>query len=785
MPFNGPSFGPGENVGRAYVTLEANGDKVPGQIRRALQSADGEVDEAGERHSDAYTRKWEDRMIRLSSRIDDVAEKSGRLFGRGSRNNFLNFLGGAVAGVTRLLGVIPRLSARLIKLGDDAASAFFDAGGGLAGLLAGAGTLGPLLTGAAVGMGSLTVALVAAVPLLAVASTLLLAITGTLIALSGSLLFAAAAGVFALGGAFTVLATGIGVAALAINGMSDAQKKMVKEATEPLVDAFKDLGQASARGLLTNVEQQAKRLTPILAAFEPMFYKIARAVSRVGDSIIDSLDTPEFRNFREQMEIFLPNAVRILGETINNIFGGLGGVFLAMRPFIRDFLNGLEDITQEFSDWANSKEGRKEIREFLEDAADSAESVGDFLGKVVDLFGTLFEMGGRETGDDIFDSLTKNIEEFITFLEENPDAVKKFFEDAKDIADDIGDIVVAIGNLIGKLDDLAGHPITKGLLLAIELGFKQVAFWADAAAWAVDEAGQGFGYLSDKVGDAKREIEEFLGDSRRNVELIIGIFTGLPGAVGRSLSKIPGQVRVAFSGLGGIAQRQVGQMLAPFATFVGKAMQNVRDLPGRVRELLGRLPGIAGSAVGRVIAQFGGFAGKVMGHINDLPGRVREMFHRVLDYVRDIPGRIVGFFTGLAGRILSAIGTIDIGSLVDLSGIPFLGDGAVSKNASRADLLANAPQTADGMWYGKVTRGAQLRWVGEDGPEAIVPLARDLSKVDPSVRWLSALAQGKGMASGGVSTGKSIDASGWIIQTPGDPKAAAQEVINRLFAQSF
>ena len=57
----------------------------------------------------------------------------------------------------------------------------------------------------------------------------------------------------------------------------------------------------------------------------------------------------------------------------------------------------------------------------------------------------------------------------------------------------------------------------------------------------------------------------------------------------------------------------------------------------------------------------------------------------------------------------------------------------------------------------------------------VVPLQRPLNLVDPSVRWLSALAQGKatqGMAAGGIKPG--IDVGGITIITPTeDPGAVA------------
>ena len=74
---------------------------------------------------------------------------------------------------------------------------------------------------------------------------------------------------------------------------------------------------------------------------------------------------------------------------------------------------------------------------------------------------------------------------------------------------------------------------------------------------------------------------------------------------------------------------------------------------------------------------------------------------------------------------------------------------------------------------------------GEAGPEAIVPLNRALGQVDPSVRWLSAIAQGKvpAMASGGVVGGGSqvtIEAGAIVVQGAYDPRRTALDVMDEI-----
>jgi hypothetical protein len=107
--------------------------------------------------------------------------------------------------------------------------------------------------------------------------------------------------------------------------------------------------------------------------------------------------------------------------------------------------------------------------------------------------------------------------------------------------------------------------------------------------------------------------------------------------------------------------------------------------------------------------------------------------------------------------------------------------------ASFSGALGNAdlggPRTAMGgifgMGPGGIARGAQVRLIGEDGPEAVVPLRRSLDRVDPSVRALSAFAQGM-MPQGGISI-----AEGAIqVSVPNaNPRLVAESVLDRIVAR--
>ena len=83
---------------------------------------------------------------------------------------------------------------------------------------------------------------------------------------------------------------------------------------------------------------------------------------------------------------------------------------------------------------------------------------------------------------------------------------------------------------------------------------------------------------------------------------------------------------------------------------------------------------------------------------------------------------------------------------------------------------------------------AAIRVIGEAGPEAVVPLNRPLDQVDPSVRWLSAIAQGLTPPPSTAGNGQAakIINNDWHLTMPGtDPRAAAAELLNRMVASAY
>lgn len=146
------------------------------------------------------------------------------------------------------------------------------------------------------------------------------------------------------------------------------------------------------------------------------------------------------------------------------------------------------------------------------------------------------------------------------------------------------------------------------------------------------------------------------------------------------------------------------------------------------------------------------------------------------------------FWNGLTAPVRNAANTI--GGIVNrIMGYVNRALGGVGSLAGAAGSLSGSGGSGSGiprMASGGILAGPRRILAGEDGPEAIVPLRRSLSRVDPSVRFLSAIAQGlkpPAMGNGGVvGGGRSvvIESGAIVVTGNSDPIRTSVEVLDRV-----
>lgn len=158
---------------------------------------------------------------------------------------------------------------------------------------------------------------------------------------------------------------------------------------------------------------------------------------------------------------------------------------------------------------------------------------------------------------------------------------------------------------------------------------------------------------------------------------------------------------------------------------------------------------------------------------------VMDKLKDVWEWFKDLPNDIKGFFSGLATTISQPFknafnsvadawnNTVGKLSWTVPSWVPKLGGSTIQ--------APKIPKFAAGTIALKPTIGE----FGEAGPEALVPLNRPLSQVDPSVRALSAFAQGLG------GSGTTIESGAIVVNTPStNGRVVAESVLDRLVSYS-
>lgn len=743
------------------------------------------------------------RITRYSNSIGRLADVTGKAFGRGSRNNFVNFIGALARGLVNTLQIIPRLTGKLIEFGQTVKYAFdesmrdsgsvFRAGmAGIAAALESGGAAIAIMAGAAIG------AVVLIGPLVAIMSLL----AGVVTALASSIAFALIGGLAALVGALAPVGFAIAGVAGAFLAMSDAQKKALKADVKPLVNSFKELGREAGKPIFDNLGEQARRLAPVVKSLNPLFRGIGTAISNVGDYWLKALEGPGFARFRSTLERFIPNAIESLGRSLGNTLGGLGGVFEALAApggLLERFLGWLEKITGNFAKWANSKKGQQELISFFDKAGDSASKLGDFLGAVTEFLGEIFDRG-RGTGDDIITDMSNKIRELTKWLEDHPNALGDWFKDADKAAQDIGRVIAAISGLIDALDTPETRRLGLAMITAVSNMISVITRIIEVGTLPVRLALRGIENvfanfsvhgIANRIGTAFSSIPGFVHRGidgipglvrgvfsrlpqpvQTAVQRIVGAFNGVGGRIAQLVSPVTSRLQTIWNRLPPPARDAAVRVMGAFANVPGRIAGFVASTPSRVQAILSRLPGIGRTIATQLVNAFLTTPGRIRAILDGLPGAMASIGARMVAAARGIPGQIVALFAGLPARIIAQVGTIHLPTpTINLPNIPRI----------------HIPGTAIGGMFDR----AQVRLIGEAGPEAVVPLRRPLDQVDPAVRWLSAIAQGKmppGMATGGVSGGRSLTIAEGAIQviTPNsDAHAVAQSVLNRVVAYGY
>lgn len=781
------------------------------------------------RVSENWMTRWGSELDRRSDKIVIFGDRVGRVFGKGSRNNFLNFIGSGIGSLFAPIRWVSEGFARVINLGGQLGATFSQLRAQGMSVAQAAGQMGMQFGAMAaralpVLLGGLAV-LAAALP--ALVSGLLL-LGGAVFSFFGSLTVGIIGGLLPLIPALVALAAGAGALALAFKDAnkegSEAAKAIerIKKSWGGVVEDFRKSG-SDIPGTLADIADAA------LNRFaRPLATGMGTAVRNVLTHLKGLVESPEMAQVSSTWGEKLPGIFEKWGRGFNSMLLGLMGFFTPILDFADRMGVRFEEMMNKFYKWATSVEGQNQIKQWMDQAWVAAGRLGHIIGNVIAILGSLFTSSDKYAGEGILAYLERITGEFRTWLSEpaGREAVKKFFEDSREAARKVKEIIEEIGLSIKNLDTAEARQNFQDILtivMAIASAIRVAAgaarllaapFQAIAAFFNSDSYVKNnqaptppkglepyFGKSDDPFGrelERRRSLDTPQSFGRFSAPVRIpppddSSFMAKINAIKEKMTGLPAALTMPLMGIGplitGALAGVTGLLSTPFQQGSLNAQFQVTPLPAIIGGLLGPVGATIFAAIGGVPAIFqsafqmantatGGRLGEIAGTISkgvaDLPGRVRAG-------IQSIPAVFSSVLSGAVAVVSGIMGTI--GGLIG---------GAISRASQAAATIRNALSIGGrAMASGGTVYGPTRALIGEAGPEAVVPLNRPLSLVDPSVRWLSAIAQGKttAFASGGVAgVGKSVtvEPGAIVVQTSGaNPALIAESVLDRFALAAF
>lgn len=711
------------------------------------------------RASEANARRWravrllrddDNRSIRRSmshydrwgGALDKFGGRVGKLFGKGARNNFVNLVGVMVGGLASLAAGVVSIPLKMAAnftdafqaAGKEGAKFTTKLGAGFAGMFADLVSLGPV--GILVAIAGAIAAVVAAATLLpAVVATVSL-LAGAISALAGSITFGLIGALLAVAPLLAGIAGGfVAVGAAFLSFFGDKKKKqMVKDFIQPFKDFGKQFhGQVEdfLGGFKGGLKTVLDDLTPSVNAFFASWK--------------ENMNDPQTKKGLGQLSDGIGKIATTFNSALPRLFSGLIGFFRPIVPFAQKLADAIGKAFGSFDDWANSKEGQQSISTFMYKAWDSAKKVWGILKEIGKIIWSVFE-GGQDTGDSLLDSMLAKLTEIREFLQspEGKQKMKDWFADAKGIAEDLGKVASAVGEIIVAFNSPGARDNAKALMDAI-VGMANIASKIFGLANDIDRITKAvFNSRSKPKPQSVPSLNETKEQTKARVEK----------------SLVNREVEISMD----VNDKFAKEKIQAIENYVSTGV----TIPIKGNEALWE------ASKGK--AEQWVFTAKQIPIDGNTEAwdRDKGTIDAFVFKTKPVPvviddSDVQAWAAAWNKKTFQTKTARVVVSTVSGQGQPL--GGGIPKNAA-------------GGFYNQPTVGM----FGEAGPEAIVPLDRDLSQVDPAVRQMSAVLQSMTGGRGGnnaATLGPKVNFSEGAISVnlpTGDPRLAAEAVLDRLVA---
>jgi len=447
-------------------------------------------------------------LINLGRRVDSV--DFGRMFGKGSRNDFLNIVGGVIGGITKLAEVITTGLVKPVLTGilkpidlvlDHLATMDNSVGrtigdlqeqfGGLGAVATKA--LGPVVSALAALVG-VSIGVTGGISLLGEALAILTAIASNV---AGAIVIAAGAIGVALVGAIgaaiplvAALGAGITTLVIAFANMSEKTKGIFK----PLQDGFTKIAKSVSDTFFRDAPKWVGSLTNLLTTFAgPTMTKVAGSIRDAITGILKDFQSAPIKKALKSWEDALGPIAGTLTTAIGKALEGITAFFVPLLPIAQEFANLLATIATNFANWAQSASGQNSIANFFNTAWERAKQLFSIIGQVTAIIGTLLRSGDSAAGKQFLGWLDDKLKQLRAFLDsaEGQNKLAEWFKQAQKFADLVWKAIEKVGEALGKLNTPQAQEFASKLII----GFGRLAEIIGNLAPVFDAVGKVAGFV--------------------------------------------------------------------------------------------------------------------------------------------------------------------------------------------------------------------------------------------------------------------------------------------------
>lgn len=223
--------------------------------------------------------------------------------------------------------------------------------------------------------------------------------------------------------------------------------KRTAQALEPLAKSFKGVQDEIEELFFRGLDETFERAVGPIQGFKEEILGIAEAsgdtFNRIFDGIFDNEIAVESLN---TLLLSTRNIIDDIGFIVADVFVGFTNIFAGASPAAERLSTAIAGIAEGFRLWSESDENRAGVLNFFNGALDVGGKVFNIIKLLGELIITVFtqSQGPLSANEGILSKIEGVLERAITWLNENPDALERFFADATAFADAVWDAIKGI-----------------------------------------------------------------------------------------------------------------------------------------------------------------------------------------------------------------------------------------------------------------------------------------------------------------------------------------------------